>query len=343
VSTTQTEYENVVPEAWLPNGEDERLHVPEGDDEWPWKDTWYICVRDEASDQTLNMHMTISDNRTPPVRVGVSVASGARSVTRVQRDEGLNTADYCGNSLAGVRMVDLTGRPGHEILWSGELPEVSFELSVKHKHHASLWDTMFPAYYAVGKMGQLYHHYEAVLEVSGWVQWKGEGRRLFDGVGWRDRGWGRRKTEKMFNTGYDLIGGILPDDSVFSLIALRSHEVSRDAPMPIAGWRSDTRTLVPATGGRYYKDSMAWPMELELDFLDGYRIDAHFVKRSTTIPGAWHDAEPEASGMAHNIRDYWAVFETADGRPFTMFSNHGYIHKVDVFRDAEFRYALPPS
>jgi len=147
----------------------------------------------------------------------------------------------------------------------------------------------------------------------------------------------------MFNSGYDLIGGVLPDDSVFSLIALRSHEVAPEDPMPIAGWRADATTLVPAVGGVYHKDSMAWPSKLELEFLDGYRIDAHVVKRSASIPGAWHDAEPAGDGVAHNIRDYWAVFEDDAGRPFTFFSNHGYLHKVDVFRDAQFKYVLPPG
>ena len=31
------------------------------------------------------------------------------------------------------------------------------------------------------------------------------------------------------------------------------------------------------------------------------------------------------------------------GREFTVFSNHGNIHKVNVFLDAEFKYIQPPE
>jgi hypothetical protein len=336
-------YAKVVPAAWLPNPQDEHLHEPTGDPSLPWKDTWYISMRDEESDQTLNMHMTISANRTPPTRVGVSVAQGTRAITEVLRNEGANSRESLGNELGRLDLVHLSGDGDHELRWVGELSQVSFDITVKGQHYASFWDTMFPAYYATGKFGHQYSHYEQVVTGTGWIQWKGGEKVPFSGTGWRDRGWGRRKTEVTFNTGIDLIGGVLPDASVFSAIGLRSNEVAQDAPMPIAGWRSDTDCLVPLTGGLYHKDSMAWPAKLELEFLDGYRFSAVTVRRSASVAAAWHDAEPEVSGIAHNLRDYYAVMEDQDGREFTIFSNHGNIHKVDVFRDAEFKYTLPPE
>ncbi|KLL10046.1 hypothetical protein [Protofrankia coriariae] len=342
-TTTTTGYANVVPPAWRPDPSDERLHQPTGDSDWPWKDTWFFSMRDEASNQMLNMHITISANRNPPTRVSVTVADGVHAVTHVRRDEGHNSHDHVGNSLASLDLVHLSGDSDHELLWHGDLPEVSFEITVRGKHFASYWDEMFPAYYAVGKDGQKYSHYEQVVTGTGWIQWKGRDKVPFDGIGWRDRGWGRRKTEKMFNTGFDLLAGVLPDDSVFSLIALRSHEVAQEAPMPIAGWRSDATTLAPATGGLYWKDAMAWPARLRLDFLDGYHLDATLVRLSPSMQMAWHDAEPEpeGSGLAHAVRDHYAVFSDAEGRPFTLFTQHGYIHKVDVFRGGEFKYVLP--
>lgn len=342
-SGTVNPYTGIAPGLWRPDPEDERLHQPVGDSDWPWKDTWFFSMRDEASNQMLNMHMTISANRNPPTRVSVTVADGFRTVTHVQRDEGLSSGDHVGNSLAGLDLVHLSGDSDHELLWKGDLPEVSFAITVKGKHFASYWDAMFPAYYAVGKDGQKYSHYEQVVTGTGWIQWKGQERKPFEGIGWRDRGWGRRKTEKMFNTGFDLLAAVLPDDSVVSLIALRSHEVSADAPMPIAGWRSDTNTLVPATGGLWWKDAAAWPTKLQLDFLDDYRLDATLVHVSPSMQMAWHDAEPEpdGSGLAHAVRDHYAVFADAEGREFTLFTQHGYIHKVDVFRGSEFKFVLP--
>jgi hypothetical protein len=331
-----------VPKAWLPDPEDERLHLPTGDESLPWKDTWYFSLRDDASDQTLNLHMTVSANRTPPTRVGVSVAHGAKFITEVMRNEGSNTGNSFGNELAHIEVVHLSGDSDHELLMIGNLDAVSFELTVKGKHYAPLWDTMFPGYYATGKFGHQYSHYEQLITGTGWVQWAGRERVPFSGGGWRDRGWGRRKTELTFNTGIDLIGAILPDDSVFSLIALRSNEVPKDDPMPIAGWRSAEGVLVPAVGGLYYKDAMAWPSRIELEFLDGYRFAAHTVRRSAGLAAAWHDAEPEVSGYGHNLRDYYAVMADESGAEFTVFSNHGNIHKVNVFLDAEFKYISPP-
>ncbi|MHB8692223.1 MAG: hypothetical protein ACYDHH_13355 [Solirubrobacteraceae bacterium] len=331
-----------LPAEWIANPDDERVHVPEGDPSLPWKETWYLSMRDEDSDQTVNMHMTLSANRTPPTRVGISVAHGGKIVTEVLRNDGIHEAERFGNELGRLEVVNLSSDSNHELRWSGNLTEVSFEIMVKGKHAAVFWDTMFAGFYPTGKEGHRYSHYEQLVEGEGWVRW-GDGPRLpFRGTGWRDRGWGRRKTEQTFNTKIDLVGAVLPDDSVFSLISMRSNEIAADARMPVAGWRSDGDVLVPATSGLYHKDSMAWPAKLEIEFLDGYTVAARTIRRGPSIPCAWHDAEPEGSGFAHNLRDYYAVMQDAEGRPFTCFSNYGDVHKVDVLRDAEFMFQAPP-
>ena len=327
-----------VPTAWLPAADDERLQTPTGDTSLPWKDTFYFSMRDDAADLTLNMHMTVSENRTPPTRVGVSVAGGGAVATEVLRNEGENNDQGVGNELGRLEFINLSYDSDHELRWTGNLPEVSFEVTVKGKHYAPLWDTMFPDFYPTGKQGHQYSHYEQVVTGDGWVQWKGGERLPFSGSGWRDRGWGRRKTVLTFNTSMDLIAAVLPDDSVFSLIALRSGEVSKDAPMPIGGWRSDPDSLSPLVGGTYHKDAMAFPEKLELSFQDGYTLSAQKVRNTASIPCAWHDADPEQMGIAIGLRDYYTVMEDSEGRQFTVFSNYGDVHKVDVFRDAEFKY-----
>lgn len=321
---------------WVSDPADERLHEPEGDPSLPWKDTWYFSLRDEASDQALNLHMTISANRNPPTRVGVSVSRGGLVATEVARDDGDNDAGSVGNALARIEFVNIAAGADHVLRLVGDLPQVAFDITVVGHHHSVLWDTMFAGFYPMGKAGHRYSHYEQLVTGVGWMEWKGGERVPFSGSGWRDRGWGRRKTEVTFNTSIDLVGAVLPDDSVFSVIALRSSEVSVDAPMPVAGWRSDGNVLVPAVAGTYHKDSMAWPTRLELEFQDGYVLRASTVRRGPSLPCAWHDAEPEGSGMAHNLRDYYAVMADEEGREFTCFSNYGDVHKVDVFRGGRF-------
>jgi hypothetical protein len=70
-------------------------------------------------------------------------------------------------------------------------------------------------------------------------------------------------------------------------------------------------------------------------------LRAHTIRRGPSIPTAWHDAEPEESGFAHNLRDYYALMQDASGRAFTFFSNYGDVHKVDVLRDTQFLYLDP--
>jgi hypothetical protein len=333
-----------VPSEWLPKPEDELLHVPTGDPSLPWKDTWYISVRDDAINANVNMHMTVSANRSPDTRVAIGVSQGNQLVDRVLRADGINGDKVVGNGLARLEIVNLSWDSDHELRWVGALPEVEFELTLKGKHLASLWDTMFAGYYATGKVdGQHYCHAEQVVTAQGWMRWAGGPELPFSGFGWRDRGWGRRKTQLMWDTGWDLVSAILPDDSAFSFIALRSHEVPRDAPMPIAGWRSIEDSLSPCVGGLYHKDAIGYPSRLELDFLDGYRLESRQVRRTGTVALAMQEAEtgPEAPGLGACMRDLWAVFADSSGREFPLMTQSGHIHKVDVFRGAEFKYARP--
>lgn len=147
-------------------------------------------MRDDESDQTVCMHMTISANRTPPVRTGVTVAQGSQQTSQVRRDEGINTADRLGSEMACLDLIHLLGDGDHELRWTGQLDEASFELTLKGKHDASDWDEMFPGYYPAGKKdGHQYSHYEQVITAEGWVQFKGGEKRLFNGdiPGARDR------------------------------------------------------------------------------------------------------------------------------------------------------------
>jgi hypothetical protein len=344
---TVTPDSRAIPAEWLPKPEDEFLHIPRGDESLPWKDTWYISVRDDAINANINMHMTISANRSPATRVAVGIAQGNQLVDEVHRSDGTNNEQRVGNELAHLEIVNPTWDSKHELRWVGSLPEVDFDITLRGKHFASLWDTMFQGYYATGKAGgQFYCHAEQVVTAEGWLRWKGGPEMPFSGFGWRDRGWGRRKTQLMWDSGWDLTAAILPDDSVISLIALRSHEVDRDAPMPIAGWRSDAHSLAPCIGGVYHKDAIGYPRHLELEFLDGYRMSADQVRRTGTVALAMQEPEvgPDSPGLGACMRDLWAVFADAEGREFPLFTQNGHVHKVDVFRNAEFKYVpFPPA
>jgi hypothetical protein len=332
------------PAEWLPRPEDELLHVPFGDESLPWKETFYITVRDDASNANICMHMTVSANRSPKTRCAVSVLQGNNSVIQVVRSEGTHNDKRIGNELSWLEMVNLSWDSNHELRWIGKLDEVEFDLTLKGKHLSTLWDTMFKGFYATGKSGQVYCHAEQVITATGFLRWK-DGKEIpFSGFGWRDRGWGRRKTQLMWNTGWDLMAGILPDDSVFSCIALRSHELPEPAPMPVAGWWTDGTTLVPLINGEYHKEATACPKHFALEFANGHRVVADLVRPTGRVAVAMQEAEvgPEAPGVAATMQDFYATFVDPHGREFPLFTQNGYVHKVDVFRGAQFIHAGSP-
>lgn len=328
-----------IPAEWKPKPEDELLHTPWGDESFPWKETFFVTLRDDAINANLMMHMTVSANRTPNTRVAVGVAQGNNTTVQVRREDGQHSEKSLGNSMSRLEIVNLSWDSDHELRWVADLDEVRFDLTLKGKHFAPLWDTMFHGYYATGEHGQFYCHTEQVIVAEGTMTWKADGRELpFSGFGWRDRGWGRRKTQLMWNTGWDLVSAVLPDDSVFSFIALRSHELPEPAPMPVAGWYSDATTLTPLVGGYYHKEATAWPMAYHLEFEDGRTVTGELVKPTGRLALHLQEAEhrPDVPNITPTMQDYYAVFRDPDGKQYSVFTQNGYMHKVDVFRDAQF-------
>jgi hypothetical protein len=295
------------------------------------------------------MHMTVSANRSPNTRICLAAAQGNNYMLQVCREDGLKNPHTIGNSMSHLEVVNLSWDSDHELRWVADTDELSFDLTVKGKHFAPLWDTMFEGYYAKGsaKDGQFYSHTEQIIVAEGRITWKNDGvDQPFSGFGWRDRGWGRRKTQLMWNTGWDLVGAVLPDDSVFSFIALRSHELPEPAPMPVAGWWSDPNHLSPLVGGFYHKEATMAPLEYRLEFENGHVFEARVVKPTGRLATSLQEAEFNIPGMPNitpSMMDWYALMRDPAGNEFEIFSQCGTMHKLDVFKDAQFvRPGHPP-
>lgn len=330
------------PAEWLPRPEDEYVHQPRGDESYPWKDTFFVVAHDPQTNACVNMHLTVSANRRPDTRCAVGVSQGNRSVSQVCREDGDNSTKSVGNSQARLEFINPTWGPDHEIRWVADLDEVELDLTIRGKHWATLWDTMFKGYYSGGEVdGQFYSHLEQIITLEGTLRWKDGEPQPFSGFGWRDRGWGRRKTQLMWNTGWDLMSAILPDDSAFSVIGLRQHELPEPAPMPIGGWWTDGTDLSPLVGGYFHKDATSHPLRYDLEFANGHRVAAEYVHFNGRVQVAMQESEtgPEAPNLAVAMIDMFSTFRDGDGNAFPVFSEQGFIHKVDVFRDAQFIHA----
>jgi hypothetical protein len=328
------------PASWLPHPDDELLHEPIGDPSMPWKDTWFFNVYDLAAGFALSVHMTVSANRSPDTRVAVAARLGGRETLHVVREDGVRETTAFGNDLLRLEVLNASWDSAHEIRLVGRLPDARFDLTVVGNHFGSLWDAMFPGFYQSGeRSAHTYGHAEQSVRFTGTFAWSGEPAVALSGPGWRDRGWGRRKSTSSFNSGYDMVNGVLPDGGVFTLMAFRSPEVDPAAPLPLGGWYADEESLTPAVAGRFWKDSVGWPEHVELTFANGRRFAATLARRHFSIAVPFHEAEHELVPFAHGIRDYFAELTDDDGRTFPVHANSGHMHLANVTADARFVHA----
>jgi hypothetical protein len=133
-----------------------------------------------------------------------------------------------------------------------------------------------------------------------------------------------------------MINGALADGSVFTLMAFRNPDVPLDAPLPLGGWLAAEDTLTPAVAGRFWKDSIGWPQNVDLTFADGRRIELALRQRCFSIAVPFHDAAHEIVPDAHGIRDFFTTCTYADGAIVDVHANSGHLHLANVTAHSTF-------
>lgn len=329
-----------VPREWVPNPSDEFLHELVGDAALPWKETWFVNVHDLDAGFALSLHMTISPEKTPSTRVAIAARLGARETVQVAVGDRAPGEAVFGNAMASLEVVHSSFDSAHHLRLVGRTDDCSFSFDVRGHHWATLWSTMFPGFYQSGSdSSHSYDHVEQSVTFAGQFAWHDEAPVEVSGGGWRDRGWGRRRSTSSFSAGYDMVNGALSDGSVFTLMAFRNPDVPIDAPLPLSGWLSSPDTLTPAVSGRFWKDSIGWPTHVDLTFADGRAIELTLRQRRFSIAVPFHDAAHEVIADAHGIRDYFATFTDADGALATVHANSGHMHLANVTANAQFLWA----
>jgi hypothetical protein len=119
-------------------------------------------------------------------------------------------------------------------------------------------------------------------------------------------------------------------------MAFRNPDVPLEAPLPLGGWLASTDTLTPAVAGRFWKDSIGWPQNIDLTFADGRHIELTLRQRCFSIAVPFHDAAHEIVREAHGIRDFFATCTDADGNVVDVHANSGHLHLANVTADATF-------
>lgn len=327
------------PTAWLPRPTDEFLHAVTGDPALPWKETWFVNVCDLGAGFALSLHLTVSPERSPSTRVAIAARLGGRETVEVRVAAAVPGDDVFGNELAELRALHSSFDSAHRLRLVGRTAECSFDVELRGQHSATLWSTMFPGFYQSGDASEhSYDHIEQSLTFAGRFGWDGEEPVEVSGTGWRDRGWGRRRSTSSFAAGYDMVNGALADGSVFTLMAFRNPDLGAAEPLPLGGWFADAATLTPAVAGRFWKDSIGWPTNVDLKFADGRSLELTLRQRHFSIAVPFHDAAHDVVPAAHGIRDFFATFTDGDGRPATVHANSGHLHLANVTASARFVY-----
>lgn len=332
-----------VPVRWLPRPEDEFLHPHVGNSAFPWKETWFVNVHDLAAGFALSLHLTVSPERSPSTRVAIAARLGARETVQVLVADAAPGDGVFGNALAELQVLHSSFDSDHRLRLVGRTEECSFDVELRGQHWATLWSTMFPGFYQAGEASEhSYDHIEQSLTFSGRFAWDGEGPVAVAGTGWRDRGWGRRRSTSSFAAGYDMVNGALADGSVFTLMAFRKPDLTPADPLPLGGWFADASSLTPAVAGRFWKDSIGWPTNLDLTFANGRSLELTLRQRHFSIAVPFHDAAHDVVPEAHGIRDFFATFADADGNPATVHANSGHLHLANVTAASRFIYDPVP-
>ena len=236
-----------------------------------------------------------------------------------------------------MEILNSTWDDDHHLRLVGDLPDAEFDITLRGHRRGVLWDTMFPGFYQAGRGdSHTYGHAEQSLRFEGTFAWRGEAKRTLSGVGWRDRGWGRRASATSFPEPWDFAVGWLPDGATFTMCAFRQIELPLDVPLPIGVWYSDRSGTVAAVGGRFEKDSAGWPTTVDLTLEDGRQVESKLQRRGFTIAPPWHDVDHERSSVSFLMREYFNEFIDAEGNTFPLYTIYGAPHLTDVTAAARF-------
>ena len=313
--------------------QDEYPHrLPSGTDPRPWKDTWWFAFRDDAADVTAAVHLTLSANRRPGCRVTVAVRHGATQVVDwavVPPDAG--GADF-GCPWLGVHVAEPAWSSAKRLRLRLGHPRLSGELEVRGRFLGPLVGRLCPGLVPSGDDGvSLAGHVEQLAAFAGTLRIAGVETGI-DAVGFRDRSWGYRKSDQMAPAGTVLVAADLGDRAC-ALLSWRPPSAPPDSPVPVGGWLAGDDLVVPATAGRYRRDSAGRPLALDVEFADGTVVRSNKLEATGELQYAFHEPEYDGPAIGTMVLDHH--FRAPGVR--WGFADHGVPFDADPWRHPDWK------
>jgi hypothetical protein len=278
--------------------QDEFPHIPDGEDESPWKDTWWFVARDADADVAVHAHFTLSANRQPPARATVLVKHGGREALEVLRTEATRVGgDEVGNDLLQLRILEPAWGEDKRIRLTAQLAEVSVELDLVGRFGTADINSLCPGVLPARSggptgpsAGGVLRHVESAMTFSGSVAWSGEAPTPISGFAIRDRSWGWRKTQAMFRFGWEGFFGHGPDYSV-GLGCFRVDDAPGSDGSRASAFIADSGGVHVCTDVQLRLDGTGRPLLVSFTSADGRTITAETVRQGMTAHLPFQDPD----------------------------------------------------
>lgn len=328
----------VIGTSGVPRAEDEFPHpLPDPNSPLPFKDTWYLAFRDDAADVTMTVHLTLSANRAPGLRATFALHHGRRSVLETRYMTPTVTGDSIGSELLTLQIVNPAWTADKHLRLSVRheadgLP-IALDVDFRGRFFGANSATLTPGLVPTTEGLQGLGHAEQACTITGTLRW-GPDEVDLSGVGYRDRSWGYRKSDKMASNGYSFVQLHLPEVTC-GLLAWQSPDASPDAPLPVGAWMADAHGVQAATEGLLHLSAEGRLDRLVLSFTGGRTIDVRTKAIQAELHYPYHEPEMDGLALGTLCWDQHVAVESADGAGAAVL-NLGIPFIADVLRNSRF-------
>jgi hypothetical protein len=285
---------------------DEFPHTPDGEDDSPWKDTWWFVARDAHADVAVHAHLTLSANREPPARATVLVKHGGREALEVLRTDATRVeGDTVGNDLLQFAIADPAWGDAKRIRLTAGLAEVAVDLSLAGRFDTADINALCPGVLPARSggptgpaAGGVLRHVESAMSFTGTVTWAGADPTPVSGFAIRDRSWGWRKTQAMFRFGWEGFFAHGPD-YVLGLGCFRADDSPGSDGSRASAFIADADGVHVCSHVELRLDGTGRPLLVSFTALDGRRVTAETTRQGMTahLPFQDPDSRTENSLM----------------------------------------------
>jgi hypothetical protein len=318
----------------IPRPEDEYPHpLPASDLDLPFKDTWLLAFHDDAADVTFVIHLTLSPNRRPGLRVTVGLQWERRRHLRTHYVTPRVGDSRVTSEVAELEILNPEWSPAKRLVLRLNDGDINAEFEFTGCYFGVDSQVVTPGLIPAGEGVQNLGHAEQAMRASGRLTF-GDAQATVDGPAYRDRSWGFRKSDKMARHGYTFAQVHLPDAAI-GLLAWQHPDAAADAMLPVGGWLSDDSGVHSASGGLLRLSAEARGQHLAMEFTNGRKVNLITRRALADLHYPYHEPEMDGPALGTLCWDQHLEFESGTDTAVGLV-NIGIPFMADVLRHSKF-------